>query len=293
MKVLERAWRATTADLRLHVLSVFSVAVAFVCLAAALLVVVNIDAVRQRWEQSGRASVYLRSDATSQQVEKVRAALSATPGVGGVRFVSSEEARREVLGASNDDVLTALPPEAFPASLEFELQDDAASERIAQLSEQLRALPYVEAVETYEAWGERLKSLLSGGVSAALLLLGVVLLAVISVVSSTMRMALQRRSAEVEVLKMVGATDGYVRGPFVVEGAMQGAVGAAAAVGILGCIHVIIRSSFDGALGTLLGASPSFLPWTACVALVLLGAIIGAATAAVSLRQPLVGETCS
>src|SRR5690606_30048743 len=159
MKVLERAWRATKADLRLHVLSVFSVAVAFVCLAAALLVVVNIDAVRQRWEQSGRASVYLRSDATSEQVEKVRAALSATPGVGGVRFVSSEEARREVLGASNDDVLTALPPEAFPASLEFELQDDAASERIAQLSEQLRALPYVEAVETYEAWGERLKSL--------------------------------------------------------------------------------------------------------------------------------------
>ena len=293
MKVFERAWRATKADLRLHVLSVFSVAVAFVCLAAALMVVVNIDAVRQRWEQSGRASVYLRPDVAPEQIQKVRAALLASPGVDSVRFVSAEEARVEVLGQSNDEVLAALPAEAFPASLEFDLRDAAAAERVGKLSEQLRALPYVEGVETYEAWGERLKSLLSGGVSAALLLLGVVLLAVISVVSSTMRMALQRRSAEVEVLKMVGATDGYVRGPFVVEGAMQGALGAAAAVGIVGCLHVIIRSSFDGALGTLLGASPMFLPWTACVLLVVLGATIGAATAAVSLRRPLVGETCS
>lgn len=291
MKVFERAWRATRADLKLHVLSVFSVAVAFVCLAAALLVVVNIDAVRQRWEQSGRASVYLRPDVGEEDVDKVRRALQATPGVQSVRFVSSAEARSEVLGQSGDEALAALPPEAFPASLEFQLRDAAAAERVKKLAQQLEALPYVDAVETYEAWGERLKSLLSGGVSAALLLLGVVLLAVVSVVSSTMRMALQRRSAEVEVLKMVGATDGYVRGPFVVEGAFQGALGAAAAVGILACLHVIIRKSFDGALGTLLGASPQFLPWFACFALVVLGALIGATTAAVSLRRPLLGES--
>jgi cell division transport system permease protein len=290
MKVIERAWRATRADLKLHVLSVFSVAVAFVCLAAALMVVVNIDAVRQRWEQSGRASVYLRPDVDAEQVEKVRRALLASPGVEQVRFVSSEEARTDVIGQSGDAALAALPPEAFPASLEFDLRDAAAAERLKKLAGQLESLPYVDAVETYEEWGDRLQNLLSGGVSAALLLLGVVLLAVVSVVSSTMRMALQRRSAEVEVLKMVGATDGYVRGPFVVEGAMQGALGAAAAIGILGCLHMIIRRSFDGALGTLLGASPMFLPWLACLSLVALGAMIGAITAAVSLRRPMVGD---
>lgn len=290
MKVFERAWRATKADLKLHLLSVFSVSVAFVCLAAALMVVVNIDAVRKRWEQSGRASVYLRPDVSAEQVEKVKQALLASHGVESVRYVSAEEARAEVLGHSTDEALSALPPEAFPASLEVSLRDAAAAERIRKLAQQLQTLPYVDAVETYEAWGERLKNLLSGGVSAALLLLLVVLLAVMSVVSSTMRMALQRRSAEVEVLKMVGATDGYVRGPFVVEGAMQGALGAATAVGLLGCLHLIIRSSFDSALGTLLGASPLFLPWAACLLLVVLGAGIGALTAFVSLRRPLAGD---
>jgi cell division transport system permease protein len=291
MTTFERALRATRADLKLHVLSVFSVAVAFVCLAAALLVVVNIQALRARWESSGRASVYLRPDVTVEQTEQVKKALAGSAGVEAVRFVSAEEARADVVGASSDEALASLPPEAFPASLEVTLRDEAATERLKKLSVQLEALPYVDGVETYAAWGQRLGRLLSGGVSAALLLFAVVLGAVISVVSSTMRMALSRRSSEVEVLKMVGATDSYVRGPFVVEGAFQGAMGAVAAVALLGCLFLIVRGSFDGALGTLLGSAPAFLPWTACVVLVVLGASIGALTAFASLRKLLVSGT--
>ncbi len=291
MTTFERALRATRADLKLHVLSVFSVAVAFVCLAAALLVVVNIHELRTRWESSGRVSVYLRPDVTPEQTAQVRKALSGTAGVEHVKFVSSEEARADVVGASSDEALAQLPAEAFPASLEVSLRDEAAAERLKKLSTQLEALPYVDGVETYAAWGQRLGRLLSGGVSAALLLFAVVLGAVVSVVSSTMRMALSRRSSEVEVLKMVGATDSYVRGPFVIEGALQGALGAAGAVLLLGCLFLIVRESFDGALGTLLGAAPAFLPWAACLGLVALGAGIGALTAFASLRKLLVSTT--
>lgn len=288
MTTFQRALRALRADLKLHVLSVFSVAVAFVCLSAALLVVVNIDAVRARWESSGRASIYLRPDVTKEQTDSVKKALAASAGVQEVRFVSAEQARTDVVGASDDEALAALPVEAFPASLEVTLRDDGAAERVKKLAAQLEALPYVDAVETYAAWGQRLNRLLAGGVSAALLLFAVVLGAVVSVVSSTMRMALSRRSAEVEVLKMVGATDSYVRGPFVVEGALQGALGAGAAVALLGSLFLIIKSSFDGSFATLLGATPAFLPWTASLGLVVLGATIGALTAFASLRKLLV-----
>ena len=64
------AWRAGRSDLRLHALSVFSLAVAFVCLAAALLVVTNIQAVRDRWARAGRATVYLRENAPGPQEER-------------------------------------------------------------------------------------------------------------------------------------------------------------------------------------------------------------------------------
>src|SRR6201999_1148911 len=127
--------------------------------------------------------------------------------------------------------------------------------------------------------------LLAGGVAAAGILALVVLAAVVSVVSSTIRLSLQRRRIEVEVMKLVGATDSYVRSPFVVEGAAQGGLGALFAVLLLGVLFGIVQSHFDGNLAALLGATPIFLPWTVVLGLVGSGALLGAVAAYGSLRK--------
>lgn len=283
--MIERVGRAILADLRLQVLSIFSVAVAFVCLTATLLVVVNIESVRGSWSNSARASVYLRPGTDAETIQTVRGALLRAEGVSAVDYVSSAQAREDVMGNTHDEALAALPEEAFPSSLEVHLSEAGAQDRIKRLAEQLQALPAVERVETYAAWGKRLNKFLAGGAQAALILVLIVLASVMSVVGSTMRMALSRRSTEVEVLKMVGATDSYVRGPFVMEGAVQGGVGAILAIVIMACIHLIIKDAFDGALASLIGVSPRFLPLSFCLGLVVLGAGIGALSAFASLRR--------
>lgn len=285
MTPIERAWRGTKNDWRLHALSVFSVAVAFVCLASALLVVVNVSHVRDRWSSSGRASVYLKKGAEREQIATIERALRASEGVTDVKYVSSEDARHELTGQSDDAVIDSLPVEAFPASLEVSVQSEAAAGRLEKLSAQLGALPAVERVETYAAWSDRLAALLAGGVTASGLLALVVLAAVISVVSSTIRLALQRRRIEVEVLKLVGATDDYVRRPYVVEGAVQGAMGATLALVLLGGLFAIVQSHFDASLSTLVGMTPSFLPWTVALSLIASGAVLGALAALVSVRK--------
>jgi cell division transport system permease protein len=283
-----RAFRGAKNDWRLHALSMFSVAVAFVCLAAALLLVVNVGQVRSRWAETGRASVYLRKNATAEQVATIERALKASEGVTSVKVVSSEDARRELVGLSNDPVLDALPTDAFPASLEVAIESTVAADRVSKLASQLSALPAVESVETYGAWSERLASLLTGGVSASLLLAAVVLAAVVSVVSSTIRLSLQRRRIEVEVMKLVGATDSYVRRPFVVEGAAQGGFGALLAILLLAVLFAIVQSHFDSSLAALLGATPVFLPWSIVLGLIVAGALLGAVAAYGSLRKLLV-----
>ncbi|OQX66907.1 MAG: hypothetical protein B6A08_18070 [Sorangiineae bacterium NIC37A_2] len=287
--MLERALRAAFADLKLNLLSVFSVAVAFVCLAATLLVLVNVDTVKRRYAQTGHASVYLKAGTTEEARAAVEQALRQAPGVLDVTFVSSEEARREVLKNTNDDALARLPEEAFPASLEVKLAHPDAPDRANELKTLLEQLPDVEGVETYRAWVDRLEKLLSGGVMAALILTLVVLGAVVSVVGSTMRMALSRRSTEVVVLKMVGATDDYVRGPFIVEGALQGGIGALAAVSLLGALFLLLRDALHNAFGELFGVNLHFLPWFTVLGLVLLGALLGAVSALFSMRR-LMGE---
>lgn len=280
-----KTWRAGRSDLRLHLLSIFSLAVSFVCLASALLVLTNIAAVRDRWSRAGRATVYLRDGVADEEANTIAAALEKTAGVRRVRLITSIEARREVVTDEQAKALAALPPSAFPASLEVGFSEDVTDDDLASMALKLRALPQVDTVETYQRWTERLSSLLGGGVTASLCLALVVLCAVVTVIGSTMRLLLHRRRMEVEVLKLVGATDAFVRRPFVIEGATQGAAGAAASIAMLGALFLIVRGRFDQELSGLLGVTPSFLPWHFALGMVALGGALGAGTALVSLRR--------
>lgn len=285
MTVVERAVRGAKNDLKLHALGIFSVAVAFVCLGATVLAVVNVEEVRARWASLGRASVYIKRNASETEVVSIERALRGTDGVVSVRRVTSEEARKEVAIAGRDPVLDALPAEAFPQSLEVMTRRDVDETRLGRMAAQLQTLPAVEQVETYGAWSERVGNLLMGGVTASGLLALIVLAAVVSVVASTIRLSLQRRHMEVEILKLVGATDSYVRRPLVLEGAAQGAIGSILAILVLGVLYLVVRSHLDASLVALLGTAPSFLPWPSLLLGVALGTGLGALAAFMSLRR--------
>jgi cell division transport system permease protein len=272
---------------RLHALSVFSLAVAFVCLGSALLVLTNLRAVEQRWAHAGRASVYLKDGASQEEIDSLREALARVPGVKGVHYVSSGDARAEFgqREAEGRRELTALPTEAFPASIEIDMSSEMPESDLADMVAKMNQLPSVDGVETYRSWTEKLAALVRGGVAASALLTLVVFAAVLAVVGSTMRLALQRRRAEVEVLKLVGATDAFVRKPFVIEGSIQGVLGATGAVGLLGVLFFIVRDRLDSQLAALIGVDPSFLPWQVALAMVVLGGVLGAVAAMVSIRK--------
>ncbi len=276
-------WRAGRRDWRLQFLSVFSLSVAFICLAAAILVVINVEALRDRWSRAGRATIYLKDSAKDPEVGALMTALQQTDGVVRVNRVTAEEARKEII--TSDESLAALPVDAFPGSLEVAFAETIDDEQLQTIALKLRALPAVDSVETYEKWTDRLSSLLGGGVTAALCLAVIVLGAVISVVGSTMRLLLQRRKIEVEVLRLVGATDNFVRKPFVVEGASQGALGAGLAVFVLFILFLIVKDRFDQQLSNLTGLMPTFLPIPIIAGMIALGAILGAGTAFFSLRK--------
>ncbi len=282
-----RARRGMLREWRLHALSVFSLMVAFVCLGAALLVVTNLRAIEDRWAHAGRASIYLKDSATQEDVESLKSALSKLPFVTQVRYVSAGQARLEFGSqeVNKKSELAALPPEAFPASIEIEVVSTVTDDELADTVTKLQKIPSVEDVETYQAWTDRLSRLVKGGVAASALLALVVFASVLAVVGSTIRLALQRRKTEVEVLKLVGATDRFVKGPFLIEGSAQGAMGATGAVALLGALFLIVRGRLDAELAQLIGIEPTFLPWHMVLALVATGALLGMSAAFMGLRK--------
>jgi cell division transport system permease protein len=262
-----------------------SSSVAFLCLAFALLMVTNLEHVQARWESAGQISVYLASDAQTKGIDELMAALRRTSGVESARHVSSDAARAELLEASSTTLLEALPNGAFPASIEVSLEDGIAKERVKTIAQQLRTLSVVESVETYGSWTARVTRFVNAANIVALGLTLIVFFAVVTVVASTTKLTLERRRDEVEVLRTVGATSSYVRSPFLIEGAGQGALGAFGAVVAAAVVFHFLSARFDAELMLLLGIEPRFLPLGIVFAMVAVGAVLGAIAAFLSLRK--------
>lgn len=285
MKAVERAWRGGRGEWRMHAVSAVSAAVAFLCLAFALLVVVNLSRLERHWASIGKLTAFVVERTTESDAMQISRALKATPGVHTVRYVSPEVAKSEMLEHSATPLLESLPTAAFPAAIEVELEAGLGSERAKEIAAKLGQHPGIESVETYAHWTQQVSKFAEAANILAGFLSLIVFLAVVTVVSSSTKLLLERRRHEVEVLRIVGATSEYVRRPFMVEGAMQGGLGAAAAVAVTGALFVLFRSQFDEQVTVLLGMSPRFLPWFLTAGLVAVGAGLGSLASFLSLRR--------
>lgn len=284
--MFDRALKGLRQQFGTQMLSIATVALALFCMAGALLVLENAGAMVRRWGSPVKVTVFLAEGTSVDQVDSLRRALAALPEVEDARYVSSAEARQSL--SQGDNTVGSAPVELFPATIELRLVPSAVTaERVASVALRVRRIPMVAEVETYRGFTERLRGLLAGGRAAAGVVALGVLLCVFAVVSNTVRTSLAARLREIEVLRLVGATRSYIRGPFLIEGAMLGTIGAAVAVAVLGVVFMLLRSQFELSLGTVLGLHPVFLPWSVLAMLVVGGGMLGALGSAAALRRGL------
>jgi len=287
--MMARARRGLREDLGLYLVAVASLAVAFLGLGAAWLGVVNLRAVRAHWGQSHRMTVYLHERSPSEDVQQLRSVLEGLPSVQRVEHLSADAARQRFLADSSAGTeLSALPADAFPASLEVQFRTTAPSSRMREVAQRVAGFGAVSDVETYEGWFDRLAGLVDAGQTLASALALLVLVCAVSVVGNTIRLVVANRRDEIEVLKMCGATDGFVRGPLVLEGAVQGLLGAALAVVLLSVGCGLVRGQLNSLLLPLSGLRVAFLPAWSVVAMLLGGGLSGAVGSVVSIRKYLI-----
>ena len=283
-----RARRGLRDDLRLHLGAVASLVMAFACLGVALLSVTNLQQVADRWGQARQLTVFLAPGVQEAEIAQLRLVVESLREVAHVEHVSAEQAKRQFLEANDLGAdLGALPPDAFPASLEIALRQGTPDTRITQIAERLGQFSGVEDVETYRDWFAQVGGWLHAGRTAVGLLALLVALCVLAIIGGAVRLAVTRRRGEIEVLKLCGATHAFVRVPFVLEGALQAGAAGLLAVLLLGIAHLALRAPLSAALSPLTGTQIVFLPPLAVAAMVLGATLIGALASAMSLRRHL------
>lgn len=284
--VIARAKRGFREDLRLYLVAVTSLSVAFLFLGAVLLLVSNVQRASGSLSDMQRMTVFLKADAKPVDVERLSLLLRELPEVREVVHVSEERAKAEMMSQMvSEDALSAVPSQAFPASLEISLVGALTQERRAHVAAQIGRFGVAEEVETYDAFFGQLDALSKSATGLAVGLALLVLLCVLAVVGNTIRLAIAARREEIEVMRLCGATQRFVRGPFVIEGLVQGGLSAVVALVALGLSFVLLRDQLDQTVGALVGMQAVFLSPAVVVGFLAVGLASGAAGSVFSLRR--------
>ncbi|HEY3449344.1 MAG TPA: ABC transporter permease [Myxococcales bacterium] len=235
-----------------HLVAALTIGVAMFAVGLARFGSQAADRVLDTWGTGVEVSVYLVDGLPLEEAQALVAKLQKEDG-GEVRLVLPDEALgrlRKDLGEAGD-VLENLPKNPLPASIEIRPSPAQRSAgAISALAQKWKKLPGVSSVEYGREWVERLEMLGRAVRGAGALLLLIVLLAAVTVVAATLQLAIYARREEIEIQKLVGATDSFVKAPFLLEGVLQGLLGAG--LGVAG-LYAVARY-----LGPQVGRAVSF-----------------------------------
>jgi cell division transport system permease protein len=213
-----------------------AVGVSLLLVGLLVLTTQNVARLTSPWGGGVQMVVYLEPDSSPERARAIADILRQVDAIEKVDYVPPDQAltRLEASLGTRKDLLAGIEVGYLPASLEVTLAPGARQVAEASpLVAKLRATPGVEEVELLGDWVDKVTALIrSLRLSAAALAL-VVALACMYVIAGTIKLGMYVRKDEIEVLKLVGATDRFVKGPLVVEGAIQGVLGAALALGLL------------------------------------------------------------
>lgn len=231
---LRRAWQGFWRNAVMSLAATATMVLMLLLLAGFWILQAGLLAGLEFVEQKVEVVADLRDDAPAPEVDALRRRLLAEPTVRSVDYVSKDEALarfRERLAAQGEEDLTRyLDENPLRASLEVKLADPRAAGEITDL---LRGEPIVESVIDIENLVDRVLTVTNLLRTAGAVVLAAVGLIVLFIVVNTIRLAVLARADEIEIMRLVGASDAFIRWPFVFEGALVGLLGSLVTLGLL------------------------------------------------------------
>jgi len=282
---LKNCWRNRLAN----VLAIGIMAVSLYILGVFLLLSDNLSRVVGYWRENAVMTVFLVRDVSPESVKALQYRLEANFVVASAHFVSADSAReafsRHFPGLLPPNLIFKQNP--FPASFEVRIQENyAVSGQLEKFIDGIERIDTVEEIQYDRNWVENLAAVIKI-VRILILFLGITLLAAsVSTISNVIRLTVYYRKEEIEVMRLVGAEQNFIRGPFVVEGMVQGALGALFALSLLLLSHRIFLYYIMRAPNLLLrGLAPHFLPPWYVLAYILGGLFLGLVGSLFCLRK--------
>ncbi|MDU0459779.1 MAG: permease-like cell division protein FtsX [Geobacteraceae bacterium] len=272
-----------------NVVTIGTITLALLIVSLFLLVFVNLESAAENWSERVQVTVYFDKELTPPEQNTLRGKILALPGAQRVSYVSRDEALKRFKSRlrGQETVLEGVRPEVLPTSFEISLKRASRDTRnVENFVSSLKQIPGITEVQYGEEWVRRFNSFLNFARLLGGLLGGFLVVAVIFIVSNTIKLTIYARRDELEVMSLVGATRFFIKAPFLLEGLMQGVAGSIISIALLFGLY----EGFLHNAGSFLTFNPvtsglGFLPLEYIGGIFLAGAFLGFIGSLTSLKR--------
>jgi cell division transport system permease protein len=271
----------------LNAITLLTISLSTLIVSAFILFFINTSDIMNFWKKGLRIMVYVKPHILPSQMPALGRQIKSLKGVTDVRFISKEAALRQLKSqmkrqASLFENLAKNPlPDAFETQLDVNFQ---SWEKLEALATQIEALEAVQEVEYGQRWLGRITQIFNFFTLAGYIMCGIFFMAAVFIVANTIRLVIYSRRVEIEIMRLVGAAEHFIKIPFYFQGLMQGAVGAVIGLALLFVAYWLMASNIEQE--TVSGLfSIRFLSPLMAALIILLSMLVGWFGAYISLKQ--------
>ena len=248
---LQRAWQGYWRNGLMSLAATASMTLMLVMLSGLFILLSGLDATLNYVESKVEVVAYLADSASVDEVNALQADLQTLPEIVSVSYVSKEQALKDFQARQPEvaDLVAALDENPLPASFEIRLHDPADYVDVATY---LREQPIVDSVQDIKKTVGQMVAVIGLLRTVGVVVLLVVGLTVLFIIVNAIRLAVVARAQEIEIMRLVGASDAFIRWPFIFEGALVGLFGALITIGLLW----LVQDRLAGALADFFAVLP-------------------------------------
>ncbi len=273
--------------------SISSISAVLIILGLVLILVLSVNnAVIQTKNEFDEIEIFLYNEIDGDTMENIKTQVSKMDGVASVEFFSKEEAMEEMKleWGENANLLEVLEENPLPDSYRAKLSNTDKAKAIVKEIEKLEG---VEKISSFQDVIEKMLKLSNNVRIGGIIVITILVLISIFIISNTIKITVMARGKEIQIMKYVGATNGYIRGPFVIEGVLFGLVGALVSVLLINFGYqyvfnlmndIFIKDQLTKMIAQYL-ISPKILMTDITIIFITIGTGIGALGSLVSIRR--------
>jgi cell division transport system permease protein len=235
----------------LSVTTIITIAVSVLIAGAFALFLMNANDIMNSWKKGIRVMAYLKPDIPEINIGELKRRIQGMKGVRDVQFISKNEALQRLKSQMKQQpsLLENLKENPLPDAFEIRLSESFQNrDSVEMLAERLNSLVQVEDVEYGQIWLGRFMSIINLFRLTGYAMGGLFFLAAVFIVANTIRLVLYSRREEVEIMRLVGATDGFIKAPFYIEGLIQGVLGGMIGLTVLFVIFILVSLNVEQGL---------------------------------------------